>query len=188
MKLYPFSVAPSLMYDNLKKCAVPLKKEHQHNYVIKQLTDPNYGHFVNLPFLKYSIFIEHLRSPSYKTFYGRYLQIFVFVLGKPLQPSPMFVGKARGLPEKFFTWVGPSLTRKHQTRLERLARDKHSNLLRKSANCGHKKFYSIGPLFLLHFILQNFFLTLYTFNDMLLLVITFCNFVLNISNKKVSSV
>ncbi len=57
MKLYSFSVAPSLMYDNFKKCAVPLKKEQYPNYVIKQLVDPNYGHFVNLPFLKYPLFL-----------------------------------------------------------------------------------------------------------------------------------
>ena len=33
----------------------------------------------------------------------------------------------------------------HETRLERLATDKHSSLLRKFVNYGHKKFYSIGP-------------------------------------------
>jgi hypothetical protein len=33
----------------------------------------------------------------------------------------------------------------HLTRLERLARDKHSSLLRKSVNYGRKKFYSTGP-------------------------------------------
>ncbi len=37
------------------------------------------------------------------------------------------------------------LTRKHQTRLERLARDKLSSLLRRSVNYGQKKFYNIGP-------------------------------------------
>ncbi len=31
-------------------------------------------------------------------------------------------------------------------RLERLARDKHSSLLRKLVNYGQKKFYTIGPL------------------------------------------
>jgi hypothetical protein len=36
------------------------------------------------------------------------------------------------------------LTRKHYTRLERLARDKHSSLLRKSVNYISKKFYSTG--------------------------------------------
>ncbi len=33
----------------------------------------------------------------------------------------------------------------HQIRLERLARDKHSSLLRKLVNYGRKKFYEIGP-------------------------------------------
>jgi hypothetical protein len=32
-----------------------------------------------------------------------------------------------------------------KSRLERLARDKHSSLLRKSGNYGCKKFYSTGP-------------------------------------------
>ncbi len=149
------------------------------------------------------------RSLYYKTYYGRYFwivssQLVVLVHGKPFQPSPMFVCKARGLPqsgapekcfnwvcyslsnkhqtrqerlarykhssllqryvnygrnkfagktetypngapEKCFTWVGYSLTRKHQTRLERLARDKHYSLLQKSVNYEHNKFYSTGP-------------------------------------------
>jgi hypothetical protein len=43
---------------------------------------------------------------SYKTFYGRNLQIFCYrlenlSLAKPFQPSLMIVGKARGLP-----WCG----------------------------------------------------------------------------------
>jgi hypothetical protein len=37
----------------------------------------------------------------------------------------------------------PGLTHKHKTRLGRLARDKHSSLLRKSVNYGRKKFYSV---------------------------------------------
>ncbi len=36
------------------------------------------------------------------------------------------------------------ITNKHQTRLERFARDKHSNLLRKSVNYGGKMFYRIA--------------------------------------------
>ncbi len=40
----------------------------------------------------------------------------------------MFVGKAR------------SLTRKHKTRVERHARDKHSSLLQKFVNYGQKSF------------------------------------------------
>ncbi len=39
----------------------------------------------------------------------------------------------------------PGLTHKHQTKLERLASDKHSSLLRKSVNYGRKKFYGLAP-------------------------------------------
>ncbi len=39
----------------------------------------------------------------------------------------------------------PGLTHKHQNRLERLGKDKHSSLVRKFVNYGRKKFYSIGP-------------------------------------------
>ncbi len=51
----------------------------------------------------------------------------------------------RGAPERFLTRVGSELTRKHQTRLERFTREKHSSLLQKSVNYGRKKFYSTGP-------------------------------------------
>ncbi len=51
-----------------------------------------------------------------------------------------------GAPEKCFTRVGSGLTGKHQTRLERLAKDKHSSLLRKSVNCSRNKFYDTGPI------------------------------------------
>ncbi len=37
-----------------------------------------------------------------------------------------------------------SFTREHQTRLEKLARDKHSSLLQKFITYGRKKFYNIG--------------------------------------------
>jgi hypothetical protein len=39
----------------------------------------------------------------------------------------------------------PSLTRKHGTRLERLARSKLSSLLQTIINYGHKTFYLSGP-------------------------------------------
>jgi hypothetical protein len=48
----------------------------------------------------------------------------MFVPGRPFQPSLMFMGKAR---------------------LERLARDKQSSLLRKMVNNGWKKLYTIVP-------------------------------------------
>jgi hypothetical protein len=60
------------------------------------------------------------------------------------------VGEARslpksGAPEMCFTQVGSGLTCKHQTRLDSLARDKHSSLIRKIVNYDRKKFYRIGP-------------------------------------------
>ncbi len=39
----------------------------------------------------------------------------------------------------------PGLTHKHQTRLENVASDKLSSLLRKFINYGPKKFYNTGP-------------------------------------------
>ncbi len=62
----------------------------------------------------------------------------------------MFVGKARSLPysaapESYATWGGSGLTYKPYTRLERLAREKHSSFLRKFVNYGRKKFNNIGP-------------------------------------------
>jgi hypothetical protein len=61
----------------------------------------------------------------------------------------LFAGKAKvllqsGTHESFFTWVGSGLTFKHKTRLERLARDKHSSLLRKSVNYDVKSFIGLG--------------------------------------------
>jgi hypothetical protein len=56
----------------------------------------------------------------------------------------MFVGKAGAYP-RVEHLVGSGLTRKHWTRLERLARDKRSSLLRKFVTYGRKNFYNIGP-------------------------------------------
>jgi hypothetical protein len=50
----------------------------------------------------------------------------VLVPDKTLQPSLLFVGKARSLsypPESFFNRVGSRFTNKHWTRMERLARE-----------------------------------------------------------------
>ncbi len=60
--------------------------------------------------------------------------------------SLVFVGEARslpqsGAPERSITRVGSSLTHKHQTRLERLDRDKPFSTFRKSVNYSSKKFY-----------------------------------------------
>ncbi len=62
----------------------------------------------------------------------------------------MIVDKARRLPysrpsEWFFNKVGPCFTNKHWAKLERLARSKHSGLLRNFVTDGRKKFYDIGP-------------------------------------------
>jgi hypothetical protein len=60
----------------------------------------------------------------------------------------MLEGKARslpyrGVPERYSARLGYCLTRKHYTRLERLARDKYTTLLRPLLNYGHRKFYNI---------------------------------------------
>jgi hypothetical protein len=62
----------------------------------------------------------------------------------------MFEGKARNLTKsgahgRCFTWAGFSLTREHQARLERLAREKRSSLLQKFVKYVFKKFYKIWP-------------------------------------------
>jgi hypothetical protein len=41
--------------------------------------------------------------------------------------------------------LGSGLIRKYSTRLEKLARNKHSSLLQTFVTYGHKKFHSIGP-------------------------------------------
>jgi hypothetical protein len=51
----------------------------------------------------------------------------------------MFVGKAGSLPEKYSTKACSGLTRKHDSRLERLARDKHCSLVGRFASCKRKK-------------------------------------------------
>jgi hypothetical protein len=52
----------------------------------------------------------------------------------------MFVDKARsGALERSSTWVGSGLTKKHYTRLERLAWDKHFSLFSLFASYKEKK-------------------------------------------------
>jgi hypothetical protein len=41
--------------------------------------------------------------------------------------------------------VGSSLARNHKTKLEKLARDKHLSLSRRSVNCSCKKFCNTDP-------------------------------------------
>jgi hypothetical protein len=93
------------------------------------------------------------RAQCYKTFYVRNLRMFViiFVPGKPFQPSLMFVGngKAKSLllrraSFRCSTWVRSNLSHKHQARLEGLATDKRSSLLRTLINYGHRKFCTNG--------------------------------------------
>ncbi len=72
----------------------------------------------------------------------------MFVPGKLFQPSQMFAGKAGAYPsEASFSYstlgCAPDLTDKHLSRLEKLARDKHSSLLRKFVNYGQKIFYTL---------------------------------------------
>ncbi len=76
------------------------------------------------------------------------------VPGKLFQPSLMFAGKAGAytseVPFRCSTlgWA-PGFTHKHQTRLERLAKDKHSSLLRKSVNYGRIFFIVEEPAILI---------------------------------------
>jgi hypothetical protein len=51
------------------------------------------------------------------------------------------------------TWIGSGLTRKHYTRLERLAWEKHSSLLDPYVSYGEKSFVTTNPVAQI----QNFF-------------------------------
>ncbi len=68
------------------------------------------------------------------------------VPGKLFQPNLMFAGKARSLPlsgapeiNSTLGWA-PDIAPKHQTRLEKLAKDKHPNFGQKFVNYGQKLF------------------------------------------------
>ncbi len=65
---------------------------------------------------------------GHKTFHGRNLQIFaISYCVCPWQALSNVCGQGpSGAPERCFNSVGSGLTRKHQTRLERLARDKRN--------------------------------------------------------------
>ncbi len=90
------------------------------------------------------------RGLYHKTYYGRHLRISIISLSVcPWQAFParssVFLGKARAYPSEAslrYSTLGeaPSLTQKHQTRLEILATDIHSSLLRKSINYSRNKF------------------------------------------------
>jgi hypothetical protein len=64
----------------------------------------------------------------------------------------MFAGKAGAYPSEASFRCS---TLGHWTGLERLARDKHSSLLRKFVNCGRKKFYRIWHRGILQNLLRN---------------------------------
>jgi hypothetical protein len=58
----------------------------------------------------------------------------VLARGRSFHSSLLFAGKARSLPycgatEMCFTWIASGLDRKHQNRLEKFAKKKHSSLL-----------------------------------------------------------
>ncbi len=78
--------------------------------------------------------------PMLENIYARKLRLFIkaraFVPVKPFQTSVMLVGKARAYPNATpfrcsTLGYAPGLTRKHLTRLERLARDKGSSYYEK---------------------------------------------------------
>ncbi len=91
----------------------------------------------------------------YKTFYNCNLRMFV--INECLSPAGFskpilkFVGMARSLPQigaprRCFTRVGSGHTCKHQTRMERLAKDTHSSLLQTFVKYGRKSFITLGPV------------------------------------------
>ncbi len=91
----------------------------------------------------------------------RTLRRKLIVVNTPFKLSLMFVSKARspplsGAPERCFTRLPSGFTQKDQIWLERLARDKHSSLLRTFVNYDQKKFDNNWPQRLVYFILKSF--------------------------------
>ncbi len=69
----------------------------------------------------------------------------MFVPGKPLQTSLTFVDRATAYLFACSTLrYVHGLTHNHETKLERLTRDKHSSLVRTFVNYSCKKFCNIG--------------------------------------------
>ncbi len=80
------------------------------------------------------------RSLYYKTFYGRNLRIFIINLCVCLWQAFTAKSNVWGWgQEPTLEWSTWKVLHKG-----RLARDRHSSLLRKSVNYGRKKFYSTG--------------------------------------------
>jgi hypothetical protein len=74
----------------------------------------------------------------------------VFVLGKPFQARLMILSKAGACPRRppirtSPLRLSPCLTHKHESRLERPARDKHSSLLGTFVIYDHNKFHNTSP-------------------------------------------
>ncbi len=74
----------------------------------------------------------------------------LFVPGKPIQPSLIFVGNARGLPysgapERYFPRVGSGLTHKHWTRLEGLPGTNTLAYYKHSKITVVRNFMTLGP-------------------------------------------
>ncbi len=93
------------------------------------------------------------RDQCHKTFYCcNFLMLLISQSVWPrqaFQPSLIFVGKEglpeSGKPETCFSQLGFGITRKHQTRLERPARDKHSSLFGSLVSQDQKKFNNMFP-------------------------------------------
>jgi hypothetical protein len=100
-------------------------------------------------------------------FFFRNLRMFVkslSLLGRPFQSSLMYVGKARRRAnERCFTWVGYSLTCKHQAGRESFAKVRHSSLLLTFVNYEGKSFVTLcsGHFFVIRDIQDLCFKTCY---------------------------
>ncbi len=67
----------------------------------------------------------------------------MFAPGRPFQPSLKSVAMVRSLSQRVPFQVGSELAGKQYTRLEKFARDTHSNVLQVFINYGRKMFYDI---------------------------------------------
>ncbi len=71
--------------------------------------------------------------------------VHLYVPSKRCQLTLKFVNFSVSYVFVMFFLTGLNLTHRHSTRLERIAKDKHSIILRAFINCRHQKFYKIGP-------------------------------------------
>ncbi len=81
------------------------------------------------------------RSQCYKTLYVCNLRMIL--ISQSVCPLQAFPAQSNICGVEHHSRVGSCLNHKHQTRLERLARDKHSSLLGSFVNYGRKKLYNI---------------------------------------------